>query len=258
VVWRRIDRSLGLLRSLIVYWRPGRQRGLRGLYRPFISPGDVVFDVGAHLGDRTAAFSHLGARVVALEPQPRIRRWLERLVGRDPRVTIRAEAVGSAQGRAVLSISRRNPTVSTLADEWHDELPRRNAGFEHVHWEESVEVPVTTLDALIEQYGLPSFCKIDVEGFEAEALRGLSRPIPALSVEFVQGALEVAVACVRRLDTLGPYEFNAVPGEQRTFISADWMTPDRMVKWLEDGAGGVPSGDVYARARGRLGGAAER
>jgi FkbM family methyltransferase len=247
VAWRRIDRSLGLLRSLVIYWRPGRQRGLRGLYRPFISPGDVVFDVGAHLGDRTAAFSNLGARVVALEPQPRIRRWLQRLVGRDPKVTIRGEAVGSTAGKAKLSISRRNPTVSTLAEEWHDELPRKNAGFEHVHWEDSVEVPVTTLDALIDQYGLPSFCKIDIEGYEAEALLGLSRPIPALSIEFVQGMLEVAVRCVERLETLGSYEFNAIPGERRTFVSSDWMEPAEMVEWLKRGAGGAPSGDVYAR-----------
>jgi FkbM family methyltransferase len=247
VAWHRVERSLGLLRSLVIYWRPGRQRGLRDLYRPFISPGDVVFDVGAHLGDRTAAFSRLGARVVALEPQPRIRRWLERLVGRDPRVTIREEAVGSAPGSARLAISRRNPTVSSLAEQWTHDLPRKNAGFEGVHWEEAVEVPVTTLDALIDLYGVPSFCKIDVEGYEAEALLGLSRAIPALSFEFVSGALQVGVACVRRLEALGDYEFNAVRGEERAFVSSQWMPAEPMIAWLEKGAGGAPSGDVYAR-----------
>jgi FkbM family methyltransferase len=247
LTWRRIDRSLGLLRSLVIYWRPGRQRGLRGLYRPFVSPGDLVFDVGAHLGDRTAAFSRLGARVVALEPQPRIRRWLERLVGRDPRVTVREEAVGSEVGTARLAISRRNPTVSSLAERWTSELPSRNEGFENVHWEESVEVAVTTLDALIDLYGLPSFCKIDVEGFEAEALLGLSRAIPALSFEFVAGAMEVAIACVRRLQSLGHYEFNAVRGEKRDFVSSQWMSGEEMTAWLRGGAGGASSGDVYAR-----------
>jgi FkbM family methyltransferase len=250
--WRRAERALGLVRSLVVYWRPGRQKGLRGLYRPFVAPGDLVFDVGAHLGDRTAAFSDLGARVVALEPQPRIRRWLERMVGKDPRVTIREEAVGSAAGTARLAISRKNPTVSSLAQAWPNELPLRNEGFEHVRWEESVEVQVTTLDALIDLYGLPSFCKIDVEGFEAEALSGLSRAIPALSFEFVAGAQQVAVACVRRLQALGDYEFNAVAGEQRVFVSAGWMGAEQMTKWLTDGAGGTPSGDVYARLKGNV------
>ena len=48
---------IGLARSLFVYWRPGRQRGLRRLYAPFVCAGDLVFDVGAHLGDRSAAFA---------------------------------------------------------------------------------------------------------------------------------------------------------------------------------------------------------
>ena len=74
MVWRRVERWLGLARSLVIYWRPGRQRGLRELYRPFLCAGDLAFDVGAHLGDRTAAFQKLGARVVALEPQPAARR----------------------------------------------------------------------------------------------------------------------------------------------------------------------------------------
>ena len=250
VGWRRAERWLGLVRSLIMYWRPGRQRGLRKLYGPFVGAGDLVFDVGAHLGDRTAAFRRLGARVVALEPQPAVRRWLVLLVGRSRDVSVRAEAVGRTVGTARLALSHRTPSVSSLAEDWPNTLPERNPGFRGVRWDESVEVPVTTLDALIEQYGLPRFCKIDVEGYEAEVLAGLRHPIPALSVEFVAGALDVAEACVRRLEALGDYEFNAIEGEERRFMSKRWLAAEEMVAWLRDGGGSVSSGDVYARLRG--------
>ena len=238
---------LGLIRSLIVYWRPGRQRGLRALYAPLVREGDLVFDVGAHLGDRSAAFAALGARVVALEPQPRIARWLRRLVGRNDRIRVRSEAVGRRAGTATLAVSRRYPTVSTLSTAWREGAEAANPGFRGVRWDESVEVPVVTLDALIEAHGTPGFCKIDVEGLEADVLEGLSHPIRALSFEFVSGYLDVAAACVRRLERLGPYRFNAVLGEGRSFVFETWKEPTGMLEWLESGTGGVSSGDVYAR-----------
>ena len=238
---------LGLLRSFVIYWRPGRQRRLRQLYQHLVGPGDLVFDIGAHLGDRTLAFATLGARVVALEPQPQLFSWLKYLVGRHARVTVRTEAVGRGVGIAQLAISRRTPTVSTLAKAWRQQIPETNPSFRHVRWDRVVDVPVTTLDALIDTYGLPKFCKIDVEGYEAEVLAGLSHQIPRMSLEFVSGSLDIAVSCVRRLNELGTYEFNAVPGEQRCFIFDHWVTSNHLLEWLGAGAKSISSGDLYAQ-----------
>ena len=243
----RVDEALGLLRSLALYRRPGRQRRLRRWYRPLVGTGDLVFDVGAHLGDRSVACAALGARVIALEPNPRIARWLERLVAGNDRIQVRPEAVGRREGRARLALSRRTPTVATLAHAWRERMPDLDPAFRHVRWEEEVEVPVTTLDALIEEYGLPRFCKIDVEGHESEVLAGLSRPVDGISVEFVRGNLGGAVECVRRLEALAAYEFNAVLGEGRSFVFDRWQSAAATVAWLRAGGEGAPSGDIYAR-----------
>jgi FkbM family methyltransferase len=243
----RLSRSLGVARSLVVYWRPGRQRGLRGLYADFVDPGDLVFDIGAHLGDRTAAFQGLGARVVALEPQPALFPWLQRLVGGREGVILLPSAAGSAPGEAELAVSEATPTVSTLAHGWRESIGEHNPGFRDVRWEGHIHVPVTTLDALIAEHGVPRFCKIDVEGFEAEVLAGLNQPLAGISVEFVAGALNVADACVTRLAELGDYRYNAIAGEGRRFLWPKWRSPQATREWLDHGADALASGDLYAR-----------
>ncbi|MDR5897969.1 FkbM family methyltransferase [Halomonas vilamensis] len=236
--------TLGIARSLLIYWRPGRQRGLKKLYQPFLSPGALAFDIGAHLGDRSAAFHALGAHVVALEPHPLLARWCRRMIGDG--VTLLPLAAGKTPGHAELAINPANLTVSTLADQWREQIGRHNAGFAHLSWGERERVDVTTLDALIAQYGEPAFIKIDVEGFEADVLAGLSLPVAALSVEFVSGALEVSHACVERLSTLGDYRYNIVVGEQRHFRWSGWKSEAEVHAWLTAGAEGLASGDIYA------------
>lgn len=168
----RLDRGLGVVRSLATYHGiPFRQRRLRALYRLFVSNGDLAFDVGAHAGNRVRALRALGCRVVAIEPQPDFARVLRCLFGRSPDVQIVEMAVADRAGRMTLQVSERRPTVSTLAPAWR-EARARDADFSGVRWNRSLEVEVTTLDALAGRFGRPRFIKIDVEGAEYEVLRG--------------------------------------------------------------------------------------
>jgi len=245
----RFDRGVGLARSLAIYHAiPLRQRRLRRLYSQFVAAGDLVFDIGAHAGNRVRAFAALGCRVVALEPQPDFAWLLRTLCGRSLRVSVVEAAVADLSGRRRLSVSERTPTVTTLATEWR-EARTRDPDFGRVRWNRQIEVETTTLDRLIQQFGVPAFVKIDVEGSEPAVLAGLGRPVPALSFEYLPRALHAVDLCLTRLLVLGPYQFNWSVGESNQLASEQWIDASALIAALRTSAAQRRPGDVYARLR---------
>jgi FkbM family methyltransferase len=225
---------------------PLRNRALARFYAQFVRPGDLCFDIGAHVGNRLWAFSKLGARVVALEPQPDCMRLLRRWYGRHAHVELVEQAVGAAPGTRTLFISERTPTLSTISGDWIMAV-KDTPGFAGVRWDRTIPVRVATLDELIACYGPPVFCKIDVEGAEFDVLRGLSHPLKALSFEYIPAAVELAVSCVGRLGELGRYEYNWSPSELHRLGSSVWLGPAQMTNLLRRMPVGGWPGDVYAR-----------
>ena len=215
------------------------------LYGSLVQSGDLVFDIGAHVGDRVASFRRLGARVVALEPQPGPARALRLLYGSDPNVSLVAAAAGDAEGEITLHVNSANPTVSTASTAFIDAAEGAH-GWEGQAWDATVTVPCRTLDGLVAEHGRPAFVKIDVEGFEDRVLMGLTQPVRALSFEFTTISRGVAARCLERLAELGPYRFDVALGETQARVFGTWVTGEAMASYLQALPHAVNSGDVYA------------
>jgi len=112
-------------------------------------------------------------------------------------------------------------------------------------------VPVQTIDDAIAEFGRPAFCKIDVEGFELEVLRGMSAAIPAVSFEYHLSPKDKAkvVDCLDYLGRLGPIRINYLGDGMLALGRRDWSTPDAFIPFflhdLEKDGGFF--GDIFVR-----------
>jgi len=222
-----------------------RDRARIAFYRQFLRRGELAFDVGAHVGDRTALLRRTGARVVAVEPHPALSEKLDRTFRDDAQVTLVAEAVGAEPGEAELRWPEAGLPLASMSTEWVDRV--RESGRFAAEWANRVVVPVTTLDVLIERYGTPTYCKIDVEGYEEAVLMGLTQPIATISIEFTPEFLDSTERALRRLEAIGEYHFNYGVGESLVLIERRWLKREELLVRLRR-CHPLSFGDVYARA----------
>ncbi len=211
------------------------------LISQFVTSGSLVFDVGANIGQKIDSYLAREAKIVCFEPQPNCVAILNQKYQNHPNVTIVNKGLAEKPGEMKLSVCDDANVLSTFADHW------KTGRFSHVNWEDTILVEVTTLDQMIQQWGKPYFCKIDVEGFEYQVLKGLSQSIPYLCFEFTAEFLDEAKRCVAHLQQLGYKQFNFATGEEQKLTLTDWVSAEDLFAAIIGCNDSLLWGDIYAK-----------
>lgn len=215
------------------------------LYEEIINKGDLVFDVGSNIGFKTDLFLNMGARVICIEPQPNCVELLTYKYKGNKNVSIVGKALSDHKGVSNLKLPQAS-TLGTLSDKFIENTSKLR--FKEYLWDTQIAVEITTIDEIIAIYGIPSFCKIDVEGGEIDVLKGLSISIPCISIEFVPELFDNAESCIDRLLSIdSAYKFNYSPEETNEFYFKEWVNKEILLSYLRTITDyRVSFGDIYA------------
>lgn len=189
-----------------------------------LPPQPVIFDIGANIGLYTLPAGRRAGRegrVYGFEAHPVTFRYLQRNATRrpDPRIVIENLAVGAETGRAMIAFNAANPGETHMATE--------SEGGE--------QVPVVALDDYCRQRRIDriDYMKIDVEGYEANVLRGAAGIIAASPDILVQTEYEP-----RHLGRYGD------PAAAERLLDG-WHFRPHAVDWQTGRAAALPSLDGY-------------
>lgn len=237
-----IARTILSLKKILLHPEAVKQEKRELLfYSQFIKKGDLCFDVGANIGNKTNIFLKLGAKVIAIEPQELACQKINDFYGDNKNLVVVNKGLADKAGFLELSIGEDQSVLATMSEKW-----RKEGGISKDYtWTKTEKVSVSTLNDLIAEYGLPKFCKIDVEGFEQQVLKGLTKPIPYISFEFTKEFLFDAKACVDHLLSLGKPTFNYSIGTLNALFFKDWVSGDELFEELEKITDKDLWGDIY-------------
>jgi FkbM family methyltransferase len=238
---RQLLSTIGLYRPIRAIYRHFEHRQEVAFYSKLLEPDSLCFDVGANVGKKTFAMLEAGMRVVAFEPQPdciydlkmKCMDYLNKLIDCEC-------AVGAEVGESTLYINSVH-SHSSLKQNWLNEVTVNE-----------IQVSVITLDRAIEDYGRPDYCKIDVEGWEYEVLKGLTQPIPLLSFEYHLSQKEVgkALVCLDYLSRFGDLRINLRAQGRAMFAYEDWLTLQEFLRLFPDAfrsRKGYSYGNIFVR-----------
>jgi FkbM family methyltransferase len=214
--FKRTAVSWELRRAKRFLFREQQQLAERNFYASIIpqGPGSII-DVGANAGAKTEIFRHFAERVVAIEPDITSAETLRRRFKWRYGVTVRQCAITSASGAILFYQFEPGSAFNTADSEWVNSM---TDGSNHMRLSlpqpREVRVPAHTIAEIEAEFGPIKYLKVDAEGHEEKVISTLNQSISLISLEFNFPQMYGALAgCVRRIETLGTYRFNAVISE---------------------------------------------
>lgn len=192
---------------------------------------NLIFDIGANLGSTVKIFIKKSEKIVAFEPNKLLVDNLKEIFKHD-NVIIDTRALSNKVGTKVFNVSNAD-SLSTFSEDWI-----HNSRFSNtITWDTQIEVETTTLDNIIEEYGIPDYVKIDVEGYEYEVLSSLTKFLPdtLFAFEWAEETKDKICLILEHVNNLGYRSFGYTEEDKVLFDGEiDWVVYEKFLKTVEE------------------------
>lgn len=209
------------------FWPPRHSLPHLDLFLPLVRPGDNVLDLGAHLGTFSLAAAAAGCNVLAVEASPRNTALLEESVRRNRFERMRVVQAAASDRSGTIDFCPFGPFghIATPATQ----LPR-------------MPIRALRIDDLLDEIGWRkvAFIKMDIEGSELAAVRGMTRllgrpdapPVLFESNAYALGFYDATPALLlSTLEQFG-YRIYRADARRRTSVAPDDMQPEVVIDYL--------------------------
>ena len=194
-----------------------------------VNRNDIILDIGANIGAWALANESFVDRIISVEASPSTYLTLQDKCKDNEKITCVHTAIHNSPTGSVTFYECKTNTLSTTNKEW---ITNTTSRFGNYGIQNEITVKTTTLDSLIQTYGMPELIKIDVEGGEYEALLTLTQKVPLLCFEWAAELMNVASMCIGYLEKLGYTKFYIQTQDSYTFRPTTWQPARKIIAHL--------------------------
>jgi len=200
-------------------------------------PKKLIFDIGSNIGKFTnVCEKNYNCKVVLVEANKDLYDELNLKFGKKHHV-LNLAIDNECDKEKDFYVAKWNE-ISTLSNDWvSNSRFSNNYGLDKI-----VKVKTITIDKLIEMYGKPDLIKLDVEGYEYNAILGLSQKVDKICFEFAEEEKENIIKSCKYLSQLGYNKFGYIEGDEylkepdvyeniENFKLFDILNKDRKEMW---------------------------
>jgi FkbM family methyltransferase len=178
---------------------------------------NLIFDIGFNVGEftQTCFNKYKDCSVIAVEANPNLCNSVSQHFFTNYNFSLLNNLVSNKEGEEINFYISHNATgVSTASTEFM-ENSRFTKGSKHlgensINWAAPIKVESTTVDSMIERYGMPDLIKIDVEGYELNVLSGLTQKANDICFEWHEEEKDNLYKILEHLQSLGYDQFGVI------------------------------------------------